>query len=333
MVIKQQTIKTTNCAIPASESNIFSSISGVKDTFTPGIYQEGCDILSGGIPEQFLNKKEISTTIENDSLKVNEEKTKSCNRYKIYSKDLRCLKNKISDDRLKSLISIKDVVFTKEELQNKLNQLCFNEGEREIVEKYAKDPGIFKTIMDFLGGQADVLFGFKVMGKALAASAMASGIASVGLGVIGAIDIKDGCKEKDNIKVIKGVAGLMGSGAALGDCGVNLINGFELKGPGVRRISGVADKLATGLGLAGGVIDLILGGREVIQGIKEKDQNKKVNGALDMGRGTASILASLNIGGPLTAAALIGFFTAKVSYSYREIFKETGTKLFDKIRK
>jgi hypothetical protein len=253
-------------------------------------------------------------------------------RYKIEERDIVSLRGKISEEKMQFLISIKHIEYSEEEFEGNLYKFNFNKEEIQLVEKEAKKPHWIKDMFDFFNLQSDILAGFKVMGKNLAASAIGSGIAMIGLGIIGSLDIKEGLEEENKLKVAKGVSALVGSGASLGDFGVNLIDGLGLTGSNVNLISGISDKVATGLGAASGAFDMALGSINLVNGIKEKDKDKIVDSSLDIGLGGISILASFNIGGSITAAVLMGLFTAKAGYNYRENFAVLFRKISDKIK-
>ena len=164
------------------------------------------------------------------------------------------------------------------------------------------------------------------------ASVIGSGLGSIGLGAFGAMELKEGLSSKDTLKVIGGTSAILAGAASGADFLGNIIEGHGLFGTNGHAISGLAETSAKVFGIAHGTIDVALGGREVIHGIKEKNRDKIIDGSLDIGIGSTMVMGALGIGGAPMAVALGGLFVTKLAYNHRNVIKETGKEILEKMK-
>jgi hypothetical protein len=186
---------------------------------------------------------------------------------------------------------------------------------------------------DFCHVQADVIEGIGLTGAIHGASVIGSGLGALGLGALGFMEIKEGLSKKDNLKVIGGTSAILAGAASGADFLGNMIEGHGLMGVNGHAISGIAETSGKVFGIAHGTVDVLLGGREVIHGIKEKNRDKIIDGALDIGIGSTMVMGALGIGGAPVAVALGGFFVTKLAYNHREVIKEAGKDILGNMKK
>jgi len=180
--------------------------------------------------------------------------------------------------------------------------------------------------------QGDVIKGFGITGPAMMASTFVSGAGAIGMTALGVNILKEGLKEKDTWKTIEGTTALLAGTSGAAVTIENTLKAHSFASPALKSAAGVAEKAGAGLGVAFGVADMVLGGRELVEGIKEKNRDGIVDGSLEMGIGGAYIMSSLGIGGPVTAGVLLGLFTSKLAYDYREELGNLGKKILNKIK-
>jgi hypothetical protein len=180
--------------------------------------------------------------------------------------------------------------------------------------------------------QGDVIKGFGITGPAVMASTVVSGAGAIGMTALGVSTLKEGLKEKDTWKSIEGTTALLAGTSGAAVTIENTLKMHNFANPALKTVAGVAEKAGAGLGVAFGIADMVLGGRELVAGIKEKNRDGIVDGSLEMGIGGAYIMSSLGIGGPVTAGALLGLFASKLAYDYREEIGNLGKKILDKIK-
>ncbi|HPZ09115.1 MAG TPA: hypothetical protein PL110_13480, partial [Candidatus Eremiobacteraeota bacterium] len=174
--------------------------------------------------------------------------------------------------------------------------------------------------------------GLGLTGKALMGSTILTGASAVGLGVHGVMELKEGIKNNDKLKALGGGSTLLAAGESGAEFLANTIEGLELFGSVGTGISQSLEFTARVLGIAHGTIDIILGSKEIIDGIREKHTDAVVNGSFEIGIGSTMIMSGLGIGGPVTAVALGTLFAGKIAYNYREEIAEAGKKIADKIK-
>lgn len=180
--------------------------------------------------------------------------------------------------------------------------------------------------------QGDVIKGFGFTGPALMASTVMSGIGAVGMTAIGFNTLKEGLKEKDTWKSIEGTTALLAGSAGAAVTVENTLNIHNFANPVLKSAAGVAGKAGSCLGVAFGVADMVLGGRELVCGIKEKNRDGIVDGSLEIGLGSIYVMSSLGVGGPVMAGTLLGVFASKLAYDYREELGNLGKKILNKIK-
>ncbi|MEQ8225620.1 MAG: hypothetical protein ABRQ37_25095 [Candidatus Eremiobacterota bacterium] len=177
--------------------------------------------------------------------------------------------------------------------------------------------------------QGDVVKGFGLTGPALMASTVVSGIGAAGMTVVGVNALKEGLKEKDTWKTIEGTTALLAGASGAAVTVENTLAVHNFGNPGLKSAAGVAGSC---LGVAFGVADMVLGGRELVCGIKEKNRDGIVDGSLEMGLGSIYVMSSLGLGGPVMAGTLLGVFASKLAYDYREELAGVGKKILNKIK-
>jgi hypothetical protein len=123
---------------------------------------------------------------------------------------------------------------------------------------------------DFCHVQADVVEGVGMTGAIHGFSVIGSGLGAIGLGTLGAMELKEGLSKKDTLKVIGGTSAILAGSASGADFLGNMIEGHGLLGTKGHAISSIAETSAKVFGIAHGTIDVALGGREIIMALKKK---------------------------------------------------------------
>jgi hypothetical protein len=155
--------------------------------------------------------------------------------------------------------------------------------------------------------------GTTLLGGLSAALQLAAGsiglVGMAGLGLAGALEVRDGVKEKDPLKMLSG-SGEIVRGAYTGVLSVGQI----LK---LGHNTGMA--VATvGLGALQGGIHLTSGSMKFLKGRAEDDSKRRLEGALEMGMGVASLVM---LAGPLTPLG-IGTYAALSTARFAVVNKE-----------
>lgn len=139
----------------------------------------------------------------------------------------------------------------------------------------------------------------------LVGGAVGSAVIGVGMGLLGAHQIKEGLKTQDRELVLEGTGATI-LGARSGLAAVSLA-GHSADGLLGAMAHGAHAMLAP-LGVVHGAIDAGLGVRKVVQGVKEGDNRKITLGTLTTGFGVALVASA--IGGGIPAVAAAGAFLA-----------------------
>lgn len=139
----------------------------------------------------------------------------------------------------------------------------------------------------------------------LVGGAVGSAVIGVGMGLLGAHQIKEGLKTQDRELVLEGTGATI-LGARSGLAAVSLA-GHSADGL-LGAVAHGAHAMLAPLGVVHGAIDAGLGVRKVIQGVKEGDQRKITLGTLTTGFGVALVASA--IGGGIPAVAAAGAFLA-----------------------
>lgn len=138
--------------------------------------------------------------------------------------------------------------------------------------------------------------GATLVGGVSAAIQLSAGMLGVvgmaGLGLAGALEMRDGFKEKDPLKMLSG-SGEIVRGAYTGVLSVGQLLD-------VAQHSGVA-MAASALGALQGGIYLTSGTMKVLQGRSEDTKQRRIEGALEIGMGVAGVAM---LAGPLTPLAV-----------------------------
>ena len=150
----------------------------------------------------------------------------------------------------------------------------------------------------FLGHTAKFI-GTTLLGGLSAAVQLAAGsiglVGMAGLGLAGALEVRDGVREKDPLKM------LSGSGEIVRGAYTGVLSAGQLLDLG--QHTGMA--MATvGLGALQGGIHLSSGSMKFLKGRREGDSQRRLEGALAIGMGVASLAM---LAGPLTPLAIGGY--------------------------
>lgn len=175
--------------------------------------------------------------------------------------------------------------------------------------------------------QGDVVYGLTSSGKALMASSGLSALGAVGLSYFGARELKEGLEGKDKLKVISGSSALLAGAASGADAIASTLKLTGVMGGTGAAIAGVAGTAGLIFSVTHGSIDVGLGVREIIQGAKEKDRDKIIDGALEIGIGSSMIMCAARLGGTVAPIALGALFATKLAYNYRKEIGKTYRKV------
>lgn len=231
--------------------------------------------------------------------------------------------------------NIKDEVYITDKKSGKVSSKVGNVLKRYKELKQEQNKGNLPwwgELADVCHVQADIVEGLGMTGAIHGASIIGSGIGAIGLGSLGVTEIKKGLLEKDNLKVIGGTSAILAGAASGADFIGNMIEGHGLLGAKGTAISGITGTAAQVFGVAHGTIDIALGGRQVIKGIKEKNRDSIIKGGLDIGIGSTMIMGSAGIGGAPMVFALGGLFVTQLAYTHRNVIAEAGKEILDKIK-
>lgn len=156
----------------------------------------------------------------------------------------------------------------------------------------SKIPKYLAHVSKFVGATL-----FSSLGTAINLAAGGLGILGfAGLGISGAMEIHEGAKEGDKIKILSGV-GEVTRGAFTGLLSANTL--LDLG-----KYAGMAASAATILGGAQAGINLTSGMMKYSQGVSKKDRTRRIEGMLEMGMGGAAIAM---ISGPLTVPGVVAY--------------------------
>jgi hypothetical protein len=138
--------------------------------------------------------------------------------------------------------------------------------------------------------------GTTLLGGLSAALQLAAGsiglVGMAGLGLAGAMEVRDGVKEKDPLKM------LSGSGEIVRGINTGVLSAAQLLNIGQHTGMAIA---TVGLGALQGGIHLTSGSMKFLQGRSEGNGQRRLEGALEVGMGVASMAM---LAGPLTPLAI-----------------------------
>lgn len=162
----------------------------------------------------------------------------------------------------------------------------------EIGGFFAKLPKYANHVSRFIG--ATVIGGFSA---AINLAGGALGLAGfAGLGLAGAMEVREGIRENDKIKILSG-SGDVARGAFTGLLSANTL--LDLG-----KYSAMVGTAAVGLGALQGGIHLSTGLMKYRQGSKAENGRRRLEGLLEMGMGAATLAM---ISGPLTVAGVAAY--------------------------
>ena len=148
-------------------------------------------------------------------------------------------------------------------------------------------------------------------------------VSGVYFGIEGARDLKEAIKKKDLVQGLEGTAHLGLAGESAAETLITVANSSILSGmigpAGVAIAkSGAMQAISTSLGVLHGGAELVLGGREIYQGIRGKDRQKVLTGALNATIGVGCSAVALGGGIPV-GVALISAFGLKMAVKNRHL--------------
>ena len=162
----------------------------------------------------------------------------------------------------------------------------------EIGGFFAKLPKYANHVSRFIG--ATVIGGFSA---AINLAGGALGLAGfAGLGLAGAMEVREGIREKDRIKILSG-SGDVARGAFTGLLSANTL--LDLG-----KYSAMVGTAAVGLGALQGGIHLSTGLMKFRQGTEAENGRRRLEGLLEMGMGAATLAM---IAGPLTVPGVAAY--------------------------
>lgn len=227
--------------------------------------------------------------------------------------------------------TIKDIV-TLGPLRKGASNLILNYRDYKIEQTKTKEEPWWTEMADAFLIQGDIAHGLNASGKALFASGGLACIGAVALTAMGTKEIKEGLKEKDKIKVLGGTSAILAGASSGADVLSSAVKGFELFGQSGKAIAAGSEMTGKVLAVAFGGIDMFLGTRELIHGIKEKNKEKIIDGSLEAGIGGAMIVTAAGLGGVYAPLTMGGLFVIKLAYDNREAISNAGKKLALKIK-
>ncbi|MDQ7824278.1 MAG: hypothetical protein RDV48_15865 [Candidatus Eremiobacteraeota bacterium] len=158
-------------------------------------------------------------------------------------------------------------------------------------------------------------------GGILAAAAGAGSIASgIYFAIEGARDLREAREKKDLLAGIESAGHLMLSGEVAVDAARLAMQSGALQGIAGSAIaaaisSPLATAAGTALGVGHGAAEIITGGKEFLEGFRNKDVKKALAGGLTIGIGSSA--AAVSLGGGLPACIALGtFFTVETVISH-----------------
>ena len=164
------------------------------------------------------------------------------------------------------------------------------------------------------------------------AGSIISNAGYIGSGVVGAYFLPKGIKNMATaIKTKNTLEGIEAGGEiALGTAGILNFGKFasHFAGCSVQAAmnSPLVAGIASGLGVVHGAADIIVGGKQIYDGIKIKDKTKIFSGSFDVGIGVS--IGAIALGGGIPAAVGLGVaFLGKTVYKNRGKIKKAGQKI------
>jgi hypothetical protein len=180
--------------------------------------------------------------------------------------------------------------------------------------------------------------------EAVKATGLTSALASVGCAGVavycafeGTTDLIRSIKAKDNIGITESIGHLGLAGASAVETAGTLaslgsVSKFIVPTAVAALNSPLAAALGTTLGVVHGSVEAFLGGREIYLGVKAKDNQQILKGALGLGLG-AAIVAIYVMGGLPAALAVGAFYGAEMVLCKSDKFEQAARDLYESARK
>ena len=124
----------------------------------------------------------------------------------------------------------------------------------------------------------------------------------------------------------------LGGTASIAEATSGIMSATGILGTGGVAAANALSAGASALGYAHGTMEIGLGGIELYNGIKDKDQDKIVNGALKAGIGGA-LIGTISTGSVVPALAGLGMIGAKLLYNHKKSIVSGGKKIKDFFKK
>jgi|GEM_PF-4439536 len=199
-----------------------------------------------------------------------------------------------------------------------------NTVSSSVEAKQAEKSKFLTELFEVCHIQKDILGPFKITGAALGGSAALSLVGGVGALVLGFRELKAGKQEGDKLKMFEGATEMLAGGGSSCDFLTGALSLANVTTP----LAGVIAGAGTVFGLSHGVGDTVIGIAKTIEGIKDKDKEEIISGALSTGIGLTVSLLAVGIGGVPAASILAGLFVTKLICENKESLK----KLFNKAK-
>jgi hypothetical protein len=139
--------------------------------------------------------------------------------------------------------------------------------------------------------------------SAISAGSVGCGALGVAMLYVGGKQIHEGIKSKDKAKIFEGVNSTI-IGARSGLSALTM-SSLAVHSELLATVAHGAEAVLAPLGVIHGAIDIGLGVKDIIEGIKSHDTGLKIKGALDVGLGAALGVAALGGGLPFLVAASV----------------------------
>ena len=157
--------------------------------------------------------------------------------------------------------------------------------------------------------------------------------ALTGVAALGGVGLMlHGSKEIKRGNNVGAISAFSAGTASLSEATSGIIKATGILGANGMAIAGIAMEAASVFGCINGALEIGLGGKELIEGIKEKKQDKIVNGSLKALIG-GSLITAIATGGVVPILAGLTLVGGKLIYNYREELGKAGKKVIGIFKK